>query len=62
MEVVQLQLDLWQSLETAAQFPETADVRSLCWMLELSIAEQPLNEQLQKLQAKPTHECGGLCL
>jgi hypothetical protein len=47
MEVVQLQLDLWQSLETAAQFPETADVRSLCWMLELSIAEQPLNEQLQ---------------
>jgi hypothetical protein len=47
MEVVQLQLDLWQSIETAAQFPETADVRSLCWLLEQSVADQPLSEQLQ---------------
>ncbi len=30
MEVQQLELDLWQSLETASRFPETADLRSLC--------------------------------
>jgi hypothetical protein len=47
MEVVQLQLDLWQSLETAARFPETADLRSLCIVLEQAIAEHPLTEQLE---------------
>jgi hypothetical protein len=47
MEVLQLQLDLWQSLETAARFPETADLLSLCAELERAIADQPLSEQLQ---------------
>jgi hypothetical protein len=46
MEIVQLQLDLWQSLEMAARFPETADLRSLCAVLEQAIADQPLSEQL----------------
>jgi hypothetical protein len=47
MEVLQLELDLWQSLEAAAQFPDTADMRSLCQVLEQTIADQPLSEQLQ---------------
>ncbi|MBD2328374.1 hypothetical protein [Alkalinema sp. FACHB-956] len=46
MEVQQLQLDLWQSLEAASRFPETADLRSLCTALEQTITEQPLAEQL----------------
>lgn len=46
MELQQLEIDLWQSLETATQFPETADVRSLCTALEQTITEQPLAEQL----------------
>ncbi|NJO66114.1 MAG: hypothetical protein HC832_00340 [Leptolyngbyaceae cyanobacterium RM1_405_57] len=46
MEVQQLELDLWQSLETASRFPETADLRSLCTALEQTITEQPLAEQL----------------
>jgi hypothetical protein len=33
-------------LETAAQFPETADVVALCAALEQAIANQPLSEQL----------------
>jgi hypothetical protein len=36
-----------QSLETAAQFPETADLVGLCEALELAIADQPLSKQLQ---------------
>jgi hypothetical protein len=39
MEVMLLQLDLWQSLETAARFPETVDLLSLCAELEHAIAD-----------------------
>jgi hypothetical protein len=46
MEVQQLELDLWQSLETASRFPETADLRSLCDVLEQTISDQSLTEQL----------------
>ena len=46
MEVQQLELDLWQSLETASRFPETADLRSLCNTLEHTLADQSLAEQL----------------
>ncbi|OLP15762.1 hypothetical protein BST81_24385 [Leptolyngbya sp. 'hensonii'] len=47
MDLQQLELDLWQSLATATQFPERANLRSLCDVLEQAIAEQPLPEQLQ---------------
>jgi hypothetical protein len=46
MEVQQLELDLWQSLETAARFPETADLRSLCDALEQTLLDQSLAKQL----------------
>jgi hypothetical protein len=46
MEVHQLELDLWQSLETASRFPETADLRSLCDVLEQTLSDQSLTEQL----------------
>lgn len=46
MELQQLEIDLWLSLETATQFPETADVRSLCDALEQTLSNQPLAEQL----------------
>ncbi|NJO48645.1 MAG: hypothetical protein HC840_03215 [Leptolyngbyaceae cyanobacterium RM2_2_4] len=46
MEIQQLELNLWQSLETASQFPETADLRSLCDALEQTLSNQPLAEQL----------------
>ncbi len=46
MEIQQLELDLWQSLETASRFPETADLRSLCDALEQTLSEQSLAEQL----------------
>ena len=46
MEVQQLELDLWQSLEKASRFPETADLRSLCDALEQTLSAQPLAEQL----------------
>jgi hypothetical protein len=46
MEVQQLELDLWQSLETASRFPETADLRSLCDALEQTLSDQSLAEQL----------------
>jgi hypothetical protein len=46
MEVQQLELDLWQSLEKASRFPETADLRSLCDALEQTLADQSLAEQL----------------
>jgi hypothetical protein len=46
MEVQQLELDLWQSLETASRFPETADLRSLCDALEQTLLDQSLAEQL----------------
>ena len=46
MEGQQLELDLWQSLETASRFPETADLRSLCDALEQTLLDQSLAEQL----------------
>jgi len=46
MEVQQLELDLWQSLEKASRFPETADLRSLCDALEQTLSDQSLAEQL----------------
>jgi hypothetical protein len=46
MEVQQLELDLWQSLEAASRFPETADLRSLCDALEQTLCDQSLAEQL----------------
>jgi hypothetical protein len=46
MEVQQLELDLWQSLEAASRFPETADLRSLCNALEQTLCDQSLAEQL----------------
>jgi hypothetical protein len=46
MEVQQLELNLWQSLETASRFPETADLRSLCDALEQTLSAQSLAEQL----------------
>ncbi|MEI2577295.1 hypothetical protein [Scytonema sp. PRP1] len=46
MEVQQLELDLWQSLEKASRFPETADLRSLCYALEQTLSHQSLAEQL----------------
>jgi hypothetical protein len=46
MEVQQLELDLWQSLETASRFPETADLRSLCDALENTLVDQSLAAQL----------------
>jgi hypothetical protein len=47
MEIEQLELDLWNALEMARQFPETMDVRSLCDALEQVIIDQPLSEQLR---------------
>jgi hypothetical protein len=46
MEIRQLEIDLWQSLATAAQFPETADMRSLCNALDQTLSNQSLAEQL----------------
>ncbi|MGI0495303.1 hypothetical protein ACN4EG_26285 [Alkalinema pantanalense CENA528] len=46
MEVQQLELDLWRSLETASRFPETADLRSLCDALEQTLSDQSLADQL----------------
>lgn len=46
MEVQQLELDLWQSLEAASRFPETADLRSLCDALEQTLSDQSLAKQL----------------
>ncbi len=46
MQIQQLELDLWQSLETASRFPETANLRSLCDALERILSDQPLIDQL----------------
>jgi hypothetical protein len=46
MEIQQLELDLWQSFEAASQFPETANLRSLCDALEQTLSDQSLAEQL----------------
>jgi hypothetical protein len=47
MEMRQLELDLWQSLDAAVRYPETANVHRLCDALEGAIADHPLQEQLQ---------------
>jgi hypothetical protein len=47
MEMRQLELDLWQSLDAAVRYPETANVQRLCDALEGAIADHPLQEQLQ---------------
>jgi hypothetical protein len=47
MEMRQLELDLWQSLDVAVRYPETANVQRLCDALEGAIADHPLQEQLQ---------------
>jgi len=47
MEIEQLELDLWNALEMARQFPETMDVRSLRDALEQAILDQSLAEQLR---------------
>jgi hypothetical protein len=47
MEMRQLELDLWQSLDVAVRYPETANVQRLCDALEGAIAAHPLQEQLQ---------------
>lgn len=46
MEIKQLELDLWQSLETAVKFPQTADFSKLCDALDLEIAPHSTREQL----------------
>jgi hypothetical protein len=47
VEVQQLELDLWQSLDAAVRYPETANLQRLCDALEGAIAHHPLQEQLQ---------------
>uniref|UniRef100_B8HYS3 Uncharacterized protein n=1 Tax=Cyanothece sp. (strain PCC 7425 / ATCC 29141) TaxID=395961 RepID=B8HYS3_CYAP4 len=42
----QLELNLWGSLEAAAQVPQTADLRSLCQVLERTLEGQALTDQL----------------
>lgn len=46
MEIQQLELDLWQLLEIAANFPQTADFPKLCNVLDSAIAPQSTSEQL----------------
>ena len=46
MEVEQLELDLWQSLETAVKFPQTADFPKLYDSLDFAISQQSTSEQL----------------
>jgi hypothetical protein len=47
VEIRQLELDLWQFLEVATRYPETANLQRLCDALEGAIAHHPLQEQLQ---------------
>jgi hypothetical protein len=47
MEMWQLELDLWQSLNAAVRYPETANVQRLCNALEGVITHHPLQTQLQ---------------
>jgi hypothetical protein len=47
VEIEQLEIDLWHSLETARQFPETLEVRLLCDALEQVIQGQPIAQQLE---------------
>jgi hypothetical protein len=54
MEMRQLELDLWQLLDAAVRYPETANLQQLCDALEGAIlsesfanADRPLQAQLQ---------------
>jgi hypothetical protein len=42
----QLELNLWQALEAAAQAPDTANLQGLCDALEQTLTQQPLAQQL----------------
>jgi len=46
MEIEQLELNLWDCLETALLFPQTADLHQLCDALDREIAMQPVSSQL----------------
>lgn len=46
MEIEQLELDLWRALETATQFPQTADFPKICDALDQALAPQSTSEQL----------------
>lgn len=46
MEIEQLELDLWQSLETAVKFPQTADFPKLYDSLDFALSQQSTLEQL----------------
>jgi hypothetical protein len=54
VEIRQLELDLWQSLEASTRYPETANLQRLCDALEgatLAVsakqrADHPVQEQL----------------
>ncbi|PSB62602.1 hypothetical protein C7B79_17295 [Chroococcidiopsis cubana CCALA 043] len=46
MEIVQLELDLWQALDDATSAPETADVRSLLLSLDRAMEHCDLAQQL----------------
>ncbi|PSB62760.1 hypothetical protein C7B79_16675 [Chroococcidiopsis cubana CCALA 043] len=46
MEIVQLELDLWQALDVAIESPESADVRSLLLSLDRAMEHSDLAQQL----------------
>ncbi|PZD70995.1 hypothetical protein C1752_08437 [Acaryochloris thomasi RCC1774] len=46
MSVVQLELDLWQQLAIAEDYPEQTDVEQLCLGLDLMLTEIPERQQL----------------
>ena len=46
MEIEQLELDLWQSLETAIKYPQTSDFSKLYDALEQAITQESIGEQL----------------
>lgn len=46
MEIEQLELDLWDSLETAVKFPQTANLHQLCDALEQEVAMQPVEIEM----------------
>jgi hypothetical protein len=46
MQYQQLELDLWQELESAAAVPHSADLKQLCHLLEQVVAQLPQSQQL----------------
>lgn len=46
MQYQQLELDLWQELESAAAVPQSADLKQLCHLLEQAVAQLPQPQQL----------------